>query len=168
MNNISFRYETNVTALHELHSFVKVFREFAIVSVCKEIKSELRYHPAMPLDKDSRRYDIESFITGLDFNPIVDLYFFPLKDKTLIVMETYFHSVSLDASLFPYIVPIEISKNSSENQEKKKDWEEFYHIYAHELGGKYWDRHFKIEVVNTKILVKNSENLDFLKKLLIA
>ena len=99
---------------------------------------------------------------------LIVFYFKPLSSKTLMLFEsnipltefnTLFNNNIFYAREFPLsselmsayslLNEVRISRNSNENQEKKHEWDEFYHIYATQyVYQERWDKNFKFVVIN--------------------
>lgn len=158
------RFECATTSFVEISQICNFFKDYFLRKEFLELNKDghLNNLPVVAIERlIEKKY--ESYQDDL-----IVFYFKPLSSKTLMLFEsnipltqynTLFNNNIFYAREFPLssellsayslLKEVRISKNSNENQEKKHEWDDFYHIYTAEYVYKErWDKNFKIVVIN--------------------
>ena len=143
------RFECLTTNFFEIQQMCQFFQDYLVTTIYEELRLENN------LD-NLPSADLENVILNKYIycpNNLVTFYFKSLSSKTLMVFESNIE-ISEDLILsYSLLRPLELSKNSNCNNEKKPDWDSFYHIYAQEyVYLDSWNKNFSFVVLDKSSL----------------
>jgi hypothetical protein len=143
------RFECLTTNFFEIQQMCQFFQDYLVTTIYEELRLENDLGNLPSADLENVIFNKYIYCP----NNLVTFYFKSLSSKTLMVFESNIE-ISEDLILsYSLLRPLELSKNSNCNNEKKPDWDSFYHIYAQEyVYLDSWNKNFSFVVLDKSSL----------------